>query len=1182
MICYYYIKLPDGGNIRIPASSGISSLDEELNTKIKEYKASSDINNSEELINYLMQDLKVEMPVEDLKEILVDSNEDNLINNINDYLASNGSLGNLSTILLRKITQGQTTFEYIPPKKRKGVITGKEKTDLITLTELLQKLQEPIGQDYLDKIDSIGLINNISPEQKILELNNKLEELKNSGINSKVDNSLYNLLTSVFKSSNKKQGLLYSLNFSGKSSDSILINTEESAEPIIFYNESNSLSLALGIFKYLGKDLNEEVLQDILEEFNISEKITPKDFFLGKFIKNEYVPEVLSNYLKDPKINQTLINRLIEAVFINNQNFYGWTNAQTQELINDTKELIKYIDLTKYSKDPFSEEKELRILYKKESDENSATLINSISKRLKNKSVKERRDYFYSPKEIKQFSYQENTEHQLSAYNFIRSNISFKNDLIKFPSIGEYGIYVVPLSIKLDKRGLRMTGLGEFNGEFKLFYEYFNDDNIKLEYRKLETTQNPSQLDNAAVLPKEDTISIISSKNTFIDPKIVKNNISRGSTIISKKGKREYTNIVKAVYPGGIEVNSKARFLVPFTNISKIIVPKSQHFIDKEFTDNDRNKFSALKNYSEITRKTSPHFHIETGDIIVYSDEQSDRINRVINTSEISVYILVKDKEGNHFVQELLKENVRSAFKKNKPISLEESIRIVTFDNVVNRDKSISKYIYSYFSNYELAKNGDYTIIDKGNSSGVFQIIDKENNIFNKIDIKQGAHSLSNHYIKIDNTSDLNKFITTRDISSEYAVDIADVNNWNIETEKPSGDYSEISYFIPKGTDISDMTLLRSNNLNKGFSVERDSRGKLKIDISDNYVDVTEQLKERIEKALNKKIDGLFVRKSGTFIWRNANRFFRFREFSQLSIDKKKFLLQTNAYVTLSTKVGLENKIYRIANLSESSVTLEYNTFSNSGKLLTILKDIPKEEFFDRVGIYYIMHGNSKIPFIKREQIQIQKNNQIDPDISERKDIYTKVSSLFSGIFKIDVDISSDYTEMSDKKAWVESEPGKEPKIVLNLNNNKASDTDLVHEYLHLFLFALKYNNSFLYENLLLDYKNKNNIEYSDWNLIEESLVAKLSDFMNNKSGVPLVNFKYFSQAFSESLKLMKLKDVSIENNIFGILNKPMKEIFPEINSKVMNEGVILFESNFRNWFSDKIKNDKNFKIECI
>jgi hypothetical protein len=121
--------------------------------------------------------------------------------------------------------------------------------------------------------------------------------------------------------------------------------------------------------------------------------------------------------------------------------------------------------------------------------------------------------------------------------------------------------------------------------------------------------------------------------------------------------------------------------------------------------------------------------------------------------------------------------------------------------------------------------------------------------------------------------------------------------------------------------------------------------------------------------------------------------------------------------VTLTNRIGLENKIYRVANLGENSVTLEYNTFSNTGKFLTILKDVSKEEFFKRVGIYYIMHGNDKIPFIKREQIQIQKNNQIDPDISQRKDIYTKVSSLFSNIFKIKVDISSDYTEMNDKKA---------------------------------------------------------------------------------------------------------------------------------------------------------------------
>ncbi|MDA3856267.1 MAG: hypothetical protein PF569_08470 [Candidatus Woesearchaeota archaeon] len=58
------------------------------------------------------------------------------------------------------------------------------------------------------------------------------------------------------------------------------------------------------------------------------------------------------------------------------------------------------------------------------------------------------------------------------------------------------------------------------------------------------------------------------------------------------------------------------------------------------------------------------------------------------------------------------------------------------------------------------------------------------------------------------------------------------------------------------------MTLLHSNNLNKGFSVEANKN----IAVPDNYVNVTQQLKERIAKETGKEVEGLFVRKSGSFI----------------------------------------------------------------------------------------------------------------------------------------------------------------------------------------------------------------------------------------------------------------------------------------------------------------------------
>ena len=52
-----------------------------------------------------------------------------------------------------------------------------------------------------------------------------------------------------------------------------------------------------------------------------------------------------------------------------------------------------------------------------------------------------------------------------------------------------------------------------------------------------------------------------------------------------------------------------------------------------------------------------------------------------------------------------------------------------------------------------------------------------------------------------------------------------------------------------------------------------------------------------------------------------------------------------------------ENKHYRILGKTNNTVTIEYSTFSDSGKIITIMKELPLDEVINNTLLY------SEIPF---------------------------------------------------------------------------------------------------------------------------------------------------------------------------------------------------------------------------
>jgi hypothetical protein len=137
--------------------------------------------------------------------------------------------------------------------------------------------------------------------------------------------------------------------------------------------------------------------------------------------------------------------------------------------------------------------------------------------------------------------------------------------------------------------------------------------------------------------------------------------------------------------------------------------------------------------------------------------------------------------------------------------------------------------------------------------------------------------------------------------------------------------------------------------------------------------------------------------------------------------------------------------------------------------------------------------------------------------------------------------------------------------LVINTANLNSGKQNIIHEYLHLFFIALKYNdlNKNTYEEVLQNYKLLSNSELEDLSELEEELINKLTNRIN--LGIEnIIDYKSFSKAINGALKALKLEPIAEDSNIFSILNTTMESRFPRLSHEMGNKGLILFETNFR------------------
>ena len=1245
MACYYYIKLPGGGQVRVPANfTPITDTDSELYKSLENeietfYDSNKEIKNDSKLIDKLLEfDTGLETNI--LKSIIKKSNKKNLVENLNKTMK-----GNTKNMPLIQALRGTTFYKS---DKIGYLAKNSNKWSSINFNEFLNKLNEPIQKRYLSGVNVKGLLDIISPTEMIKKLDNKIEETNEIGVGNDGISFIKRLIDSYYKRENRKAKIFYDLEFDSDSYDAIVVKDENLNNDLIFYNTNNDLSLFMGIIKSIGSTLENDKVFEILNEYNnsVNEKfrIDLSNFSVNKFFIGEFIEENGKTIFVDPEFNKLFrFKKSASKVIDNLADLLSNVITRPNESLKTTKDnIIKLFNLT----DPDKLVNKASALERKIINQSSEEIIDSIELTQSQKANiilpiidPERREYHYAKRVEKQFDKIEDM------YNYIINNIKLEEDLllVERPNnkLQKTRLeYVIPYSIKISGDSLLVSGYNITNGKYnpvsfariplKRQYEIeyseekqtrtLKSKEANLVYRKLETKVIPLiEEKDAEKIHSSEAIVIVSEGSEFLPEELIRDAVVRGASITyeSEKDKKQHTRVVKQVFPGLIKGNSffgkkNKEIIEPVISEKRVkTIVTHRSLFEDEFTDIDKErKLEILQSHDSISTGKR-FFPVQKGDYIQYVEKGKKRYNKVLSVTDDVVYILIKTSKDNYLVKPINKLDINEIYKPKHNINVDQikSLQKVYQDILDDGSSIIKESEYSAFNNYELSSNDDYFLVEKDNLLTIYKITNKDKKEGIEFVINKTTKNLSYRYTNLPDNVE-GTFLTKRNIFSKYAWNIAEINNIYISIEKsnlqPNEEWLEAKYVIPKDLDINELDVLRSGNILRGKVLTKNR------EIPSNFKDVTEQLIKILSKDRDVKTpEGLFIKQKSDSYWVRYNASLYQVEYTQ---DKEKYL-QNGSYIVLKANNQTEGrtksgkKTYRILSRSNDIVTLEYSTFNNDGKLISIFQEIPIKELSDKIKWLYVLKGNNFHQELDEDKIAEkikEKEKAKKQKLLQGKELLESIREKYKSLFDIEVKIENHTTgELKNKKAWIQTGPLKKTVIVLNAGNSKTSEQDLIHEYLHLFLIALKYNNTDpdkvgIYEKLLLDYKNsfigktsENDSKQkrinlinstNDINLLEELFVEDISKIMLEEKYNELEEFNYdnFNSAIESAINSLELEsNEPFPNNILGILNHKMSSIFPTIQkSKIKKNNLILFDTNFREWLDENIKK-KKIKVTC-
>lgn len=1225
MKCFYYIKLPNGGEVKISANfTKLSLEDEELIDLVEDYytkKLEGDEEGTRKQITEINKYINTGLHHSSIISILnKETNAEDFIRSVNNTIDKKLNISEVGDAIFSLLKKENTII-----KIKKGLSTK------ISLNEFLEELTKPINKKYFSSIDVNTIINMESVNDKLTDIKRISREAKEKLLNYRNLDSLYNIISSAFpiglEGELRNSKIFFNASFEDPLHSAVVIKNDPYL-PTIFYNESNDLSLFLGVFTYYTSKLDPLKVFPLLEAYNqgykdknkINLNLTMDEIFVGYIEDEKFVDPEFFKILQHKTNTKIIIDSLIELVadkLVENSTAgkEGLIEKKV-ELIKDMQRLFLFISPTKYGHDVYDFTNKAIAESDREYRENEEDYIVQKKAEISEFINKDAIDFHYSNKEEKIFDNIEDLQAFFSGIRLYKDclTVTFKME----DDTKKSSRFVIPISIENSLNGVVITR--GFYSDKGIIRELKNplpiNVNEEFFFRKLEN-EEPIEDDS-----KEDAIplsnlyptALIEDENG-LPISIVKALIEKGSETVYEyyDGKsqewRVAKNIANRIYPNKIIGNPKSSGYYPEVTIDRIIrfttrlslVEGTDKFTS--LSEEDRNKFLNTKKRITKGEKNS-YLPILPGSFIRTIVDGKNKHNEVIAIEGDNIYILVRMADANltkiiYKVKAISRKSITDVFLNEiSELDMNTLIKVKKeFEEVYLEEHSVRDARYSYFLSKEEAKNGDFVVIN----NNVYKILDKENKY--GIIIKGKDLDYSFAYEKID-LSKATLFITERDISNSNSKTTADINNFVLITADSPEDINKYphylnlgyklipaKYLLPKKL-IKNTRLLNSGNLDAG-SLRWDNKP-----FSDkDFREVTEEVIKKINKETKRRTTGknlYLLKKDDT-----SNQIMRYtkslKEFiivdrlgeKHLEYEKfKKAINRETTYVMFSRVKGKEykfgQKLFKVINTvrmnnGDTEVQVEFAGLNNDGKYILIKKSFMLNEAFEKKELKAIyVNYNSKV--LKELEKSLDKKVP-KSSISEKEELIAGVANKMKSLFNIDthiVDIQpTEENGLIGKKAWLAPTSEGNTTIVLNkysITNNgiyNANEQDIVHEFLHLFFIALRYSgNTDLYNRIIELYRT-----------------TKMKGKTLSAFDVEEHMVKYLSKEFLRNGYINDLSDLkkSIMSGIIkGINSIKEKNSFEELNELNPDELENLLGSNMKDIFKFKSKNSKMKNTDVV
>ena len=1142
---------------------------------------------------------------------MTDEEIENFINNFNDEIKKEGDFPNFRKSLVRFLFKNKTVT----------VINEDSSVSNISINSFIKKLKSPIKTSYFTPIQSSAIHRGVS----YVDL---FEEVKNSSIDSGISegtssffNNLKELMSKAIENNHGNRAIesFFKTSFSADSGlkgfDSVIFFENDDKVPTVFYQDNN-ISLMLAMFRINAAKLmseKSEKLKEIIKEYNknakeenlIDENISVSDFFFGKTINEVHKadPELYKLYASNTykSAQKALLETLIEDLSPEN-------NRQYISAIRFSLSILSPEKISGFSQTWLKLERARKLQIERSQ---SAEIFNVRKIVSLFKDEEKRQKHFNFNESFPKF----NT--LIEFENFLNTNIEKGVDLvrIKVKNYDKDGKdllrYITPNYWAVSDNIIRISGWAEGKDKIEKVWGYVDLKDV-FEYAKFSGEEEPYtfQEEIYSDYTKEGVV-IKNDPENPLPNQVLKVFLQRGayvSYLDSKKNIRHGN--IRNVYPGAIEMNlvtnGKFRPKIHPKDVTKIIISKRMledyynQIINKFYPGFENLIGKSHKIVNNMKEYLKPNIAIVEGDWVRTKSEGKTYYNFVVGSSGNTVYYLQENSEGVSILN-TDKSKIDAVYKNKESFDFRIIEDLDNIERAVKNGDSVRFSNYSRFVDRSKLSNGDYAWSPSENK--IWKVLDIDKNYFGSLKI----HLTGNVF---DYDSEIPSdaiFYTTRNIASSGYEKLIEYNNQVLttvesleitkkedtgnkdesgnpifkETKVPRTDIEERKILIPKNTKLPEV-LLASNNPSIGIPSLTDSAPYItNLDYNQvEFEDASNKIIKLINSQNNTQGKHLVVKKI-----KDTNAYQRY-DFGLRSFSYSK---EKKDHIKKWTYIRLGNHKYRVVSRENNVLLLEYNTYNYEGKVITtsMYYDIDKDFEKNPILNIYVMKGNSLEPILARLDVKEKEKND---KISEKERI-NNIIEVFQNLYKIDVRVKQfDSSELKGGKAYIESKSGSN-KIYIHADV-KSFETELVHEYLHLFLAAAKYNDFPTYVNLMKSWMTLNSmpLKNTDFNKVEENFVKAVSKKFAEKdlSGIDVDSFLKLFDEILKQLKVIEDFDVTFtsENNIdkvFSMLNLKMSEItaFGKISSKKRDTNMLYFDLNFKSWMDTLVESkDKDNKLE--